>query len=203
MTFPFRHLRGSGYNHSMTETTYTHPNATFYRFTQWILLAILFVLLLTVPLQIGIALAYPQAFLFFVSALITLVLSTPIILYLTVTPTVSIHSSGITIHPFIGRAIQLDWEQIREVKEYSLLPKESHEVNRRLLVGKKRYQSAEGKMLLIDDLPMIYRVAGFFAGEQGGKIIALSNRTHDNYEHLIKQVMKHTRKTKEESQVEQ
>jgi hypothetical protein len=41
---------------------------------------------------------------------------------------------------------------------------------------------------------MIYRVGGFFAGEQGRKIIALTNRTHTDYDRLSKQVTKYTSK---------
>lgn len=154
-------------------------------------------LLLAVPFQIIIALSNPKAVLMYFSALVTLALIAPLILYLTATPTVSIQNEGLTIHPFIGKAIEVDWEQVQSVKDYTLLPTRNHEVNRRILVGKKRYVEPAGKMLIIDGLPAHYLVAGFFAGERGRKIIAVTNRHHNDYDQLVKQIMKFTRKGKD------
>lgn len=184
------------YNALMTNTHYTHPNPKIYRLTQWIIFLALIVILLTIPLQLLIATLYPQAMLFYVSAVMTLLLTAPLLLHLTVTPTVSVTEQGLTIYPFLGKSHRFDWGDIQAVKSYPLLPRQNHEVNKRLLIGRKRYQQAEGKMLLIPDLPIVYRVGGFFAGEHGRKIIALTNRTHTDYEQLIKQIMKHADKAK-------
>lgn len=178
----------------MTTTHYTHPNQKFHRLTQWLVFILMWIILLTVPLQVVIAVIYPQAILFYLSAIITFTLVMPLILFLTTTPTVSIDEQGIVIHPFIGKAHRLDWEHIEEVKPYPLLPRQGHEVNKRLLVGRKQYKPAEGVMLITSNLPMMYYVGGFFAGEYGHKIIALTNRTHIDYDFLNKQVMKYTTK---------
>lgn len=178
----------------MNQAYYTHPNSNLFRLTQWIVFITLCIVILTVPLQLLIAVTYPQAVLFYLSALITVALAAPLILHLTVTPTVSLHEGGMTVHPFIGKAQHIDWEDIHAVKEYPLLPRQSHEVNKRLVVGRKRYKQAEGIMLIVPRLPMVYRVGGLFVGERGRKIIALTNRTHTDYDHLVKQVMKHTSK---------
>ena len=180
----------------MNQKQYTHPNPRFYRFTQWLIFVALCVVILTVPLQLLIAVMNPKAVLFYFSALITLALTAPLILYLTATPTVSIYETGLTVYPFVGKSHAIDWEDIHAVKEYPLLPRQNHEVNKRLLVGRKRYKQAEGIMLIVPRLPMVYRVGGLFVGEHGGKIIALTNRTHTDYDHLVKQVMKHTGKPK-------
>lgn len=181
----------------MTQTHYTHPNPTAYKLTQWLILIAIIIILLTVPLQIMIAVIYPQAVLFYLMALITLTLTAPLILYVTATPTVSLDDTGLTVHPLIGKSRHLDWDDIQAVKEYPLLPRQNHEVNKRLVVGRKRYQQAEGIMLITAELPLIYRVGGFFAGERGRKIIALTNRTHTDYDQLVKQVMKHTGKAQQ------
>lgn len=180
----------------MTTTHYTHPNPKFHRLTQWLIFILMGVIVLIVPLQVAIAVIYPQAILFYLSAIITFMLIMPLILYLTTTPTVSIDEQGIIIHPFIGKAHRLGWEHIEEVKAYPLLPRQNHEVNKRLLVGRKRYKQAEGIMLISPRLPLIYVVGGFFAGEYGRKIIAVTNRTHIDYDSLSKQVIKYTKKVK-------
>ncbi len=177
----------------MTQTqTYTHPNSTTYRITQILVLIGLIVLLLTIPLQIMIAVLFPQAMLFYMSAIITLLFVAPLLLYLVTTPTVSLSAEGMTIHPFIGKPHHLTWDEIDRVAYYPLLPRQNHEVNKRLVVGRKRYKPAEGIMLISSKLPQVYRIGGFFAGERGRKIIALTNRTHTNYDYLHKQVIKQT-----------
>ena len=183
----------------MTQTKYTHPNPTAYKLTQWLILLATVVILLSVPLQILIAVIYPQAVLFYLMAVITLMLTAPLLLYLTVTPTVSLDDAGLTVHPFIGKSHYIDWDAIQAVQDYPLLPRQSHEVNKRLVVGRKRYKQAEGIMLITSQLPMVYRVGGLFAGERGRKIIALTNRTHDDYDHLVRQVKKHTGKAANKS----
>ena len=175
--------------------TYTHPSPTAYRFTQWLLLILLCVILLAVPLQIVIALLYPQAVLFYVSAGITLLLTAPLLLYLFTTPTVSLDKDGITIHPLIGKPHPLTWDDIDRVDYYPLLPRQNHEVNKRLMVGRKRYKPAEGIMLLSSKLPTVYRVGGIFVGERGRKLIAVTNRTHVNYDQLHKHILKQTQTT--------
>lgn len=180
----------------MTETQqFTHPNPTAFRITQSIVLIGVIVILLTIPLQIGIAVLYPQAMLFYLSAVITLLLVAPMLLYLVTTPTVSLTDAGMMIHPFIGKAHHLAWDDIDRVAYYPLLPRQNHEVNKRLVVGRKRYKPAEGIMLISSQLPQVYRVGGVFAGERGRKLIALTNRTHNNYDYLHKQVTKHTHTT--------
>jgi len=184
------------YNAHMTIIHYVHPNQKIYRFTQWLAFILIWIILLTVPLQVLIAIIYPQAILFYLSAIITLTLTAPLILFLATTPSVSLDEQGITVHPFIGKAHTLDWEQIEEIKEYPLLPRRGQEVNKRLIVGRKHYKQAEGIMLVTHKLPMIYLVGGFFTGEQGRKIIALTNRTHTDYDSLSKQVIKYAGKAK-------
>jgi hypothetical protein len=178
----------------MKPTTYTHPNPKIHRLTLWFVFILLWIVLLTVPLQIAIAVIYPPAMLFYLSAIVTLTLVAPLILYLMTTPTVSVDEQGITVYPFIGKPRHVDWEHITDIKEYPLLPRRGQEVNKRILVGREQYQRAEGIMLISPQFPMLNSVGGFFTGEYGRKIIALTNRTHIDYDRLSKQVMKYSGK---------
>ena len=81
---------------------------------------------------------------------------------------------------------------MRAIKDYPLLPPKDVEAARRALVGRQRYRAAEGKMLIIPSLPLPYRFTGLFAGEGFIGVIALTNRTHTDYDTLIKQVKKYT-----------
>ena len=180
----------------MKTTHYNHPKQTIHRLAQWLVFILIWITLLTVPLQVTIAIIYPPAILFYLSAIVTLLLIAPLLLFLTSTPTVSVDEQGITVHPFIGRAHRIDWEHIREVKEYPLLPRQGQEVNKRLLMGRKQYKEAAGIMLISPQLPLLYYVGGFFVGEYGRKMIALTNRTHIEYDTLNKQVRKYTKKAK-------
>jgi len=178
----------------MKTTNYHHPKQNVHRLSQWLIFILIWVVLLAVPLQVVIAIIYPPAVLFYLSALITLTLIAPLILFLTATPTVSVDEQGITVHPFIGKAHQIDWEHITDIKEYPLLPRRGQEVNKRLIVGRKQYKQAEGIMLITPKLPLLYMVSGFFVGEYGRKIIAVTNRTHVDYDHLSKHVKKYVGK---------
>ena len=72
-----------------------------------------------------------------------------------------------------------------------LLPPKEVEAERRLAVGRRKYRPAEGKMLINPALPLPYRFTGIFAGAGFTGVVALTNRTHTDYDALIKQVEKH------------
>ncbi len=123
--------------------------------------------------------------------MITLLLIAPVLMLTSATPAVSIAADGIMIQPRVWRERFVAWADVRAVKDYPLLPPRDAEVTRRAMVGKKRYRAAEGKMLIIPSLPLQYRFTGLFAGEGFTGVIALTNRSHTNYDALIKQVEKH------------
>jgi hypothetical protein len=108
------------------------------------------------------------------------------------TPAVTVSADGITIQPRVWRERFVRWDEVRAVKPYPLLPPKDVEAERRAFVGKKRYRPAEGIMLVIPSLPLTYRFTGLFAGEGFTGVIALTNRTHRDYEALVRQVEKST-----------
>lgn len=75
------------------------------------------------------------------------------------------------------------------VKDYTLLPAPDQEFERRALQGRKKYRPAQGKMLIVRGLPPQYRIAGFFAGENAQPLIALTSRTHTDYDRLIQRML--------------
>ncbi len=166
-----------------------HPHPLADSIAQYVGIALAVVMVAAGIGQIGLA-AFGLP-LFLLSGVITLLLIAPVLLLTSATPAVSIAADGITIQPRIWRERFVAWADVRAVKDYPLLPPKDAEVTRRAMVGKKRYRAAEGKMLIIPSLPLQYRFTGLFAGEGFTGVIALTNRSHTNYDALIKQVEKH------------
>lgn len=151
--------------------------------------ALLALLILAALAQIVLGIGRGPGFLAF-SGMLTLAF-VPFILLLLATPPVTVSREGITIgHPWKAEQL-IPWEMVRALKDYPLLPAQEMEAGRRALVGRRKYRPAEGKMLVIPALPLPYRFAGLFAGEGFTGVIALTNRTHTDYERLVEQVARH------------
>jgi hypothetical protein len=147
-------------------------------------------LLISIPLQLFLVVSV-GAVLFLFSAVCVLFLMLPLVMLLSVSPPIRLEQGGLRLYPLFGKAQFVKWEQIQTVREYPLLPKADQEIEWRLLQGRKKYRAAAGKMLIVTGLPWRYRVAGFFAGAQSQPIIALTNRTHTDYEQLLRTIEKH------------
>ncbi len=170
-------------------STHVHPHPLTDRVAQYGGIALIVVMIAAALGQIALALAGLP--LFFLSALITLGLTAPVMMLTSATPAVTVSADGITIQPRVWRERFVRWNEIRAIKDYPLLPTRDVESGRRMMVGKQRYRPAEGKMLVIPSLPLPYRFTGLFAGEGFVGVIALTNRTHTEYEALIRQVEKY------------
>jgi len=174
------------YNPCM-ESAHIHPKPLLDKFTQYGALAFCAVLLLAAFGQVlALAIGAPGAFV--LTALLTLGFVPFILLLTTATPAVTVTTAGLTIHPLIWREQFVTWDAVRAVKDYPLLQPEDGEAVRKALSGRKRYTPAQGKMLVIPTLPVQYRIAGWLAGEGFTSIIAVTNRTHTDYETLIQQL---------------
>lgn len=172
----------------------THPKPQLDRITQYSAAALVVVMLLTVPLQIFLAFTIRPGLVFLMTAVLTLLL-TPFVLLLTAsTPGVRVDVDGITIEPTIWKPRFISWQNISAVKNYPLLPQEQAELPRKALTGRSKYQPAEGIMLVISGsiLPPQYRITGVLVGEGFTPIIALTNRTHTDYDRLVQQIRKYT-----------
>jgi hypothetical protein len=171
-------------------STHSHPNPTLDRITQVGGLVLAVVMIVAALGQFVLAFAGLPLFLF--SGIVTLLLIAPVMLLISATPAVTVSNEGITIQPRVWRDCFFRWDQVRAVKPYPLLPPKDAEVNRRTLEGKRRYRAAEGVMLIIPALPLQYRFTGLFAGEGFTGVVAVTNRTHTDYDSLLRQITTHT-----------
>jgi hypothetical protein len=175
------------------ETTHTHPNPTLNRLTQYAALTLTALLAFG---EVGLILLSLRAGGGFILMGITLVLFAPFLLMQTVnTPAVTVSGDGITLQPLLWKPIFVAWEAIRKVKPYPLLPPPEAETLRKVMVGRLKYRPAEGVLLVIPSLPLLYRLHGFFCGEGFTGAIALTNRTHTDYTRLVEQVENHSKRT--------
>ena len=175
----------------MKPQTFNHPKPALSRIIQYGALAAAIVLLVTALLQIVIALTdAPDGFILI--AFVTALLALPLLMLTVVAPAVTVKDEGISIHPSIWKEHHIAWSEIQSVKIYPLLPAEDAEVTRKITVGRLKYRTAQGIMLVIPALPVQYRIAGFLAGERAKPIIALTNRAHADYETLVKLILIHT-----------
>lgn len=166
---------------------YDHPNPRLYRLQSLILLGLLVVMPISAALLLTLALAL-GAPLLALAALCVVLLIAPVVLGLLATPPLSLDEQGVTIYaPLVGERF-LAWEQIEALKPYPLLPSRDEEVERRLAQGRKRYQAAEGLMLVSAALPWPYRVVGYFVGEWPRGAVACTNRAHADYAALAKRL---------------
>lgn len=152
--------------------------------------ALMLALVLSVPPQLALAFV-TGGLLFMLTAPLALLLLLPLAMLTSATPPLSIDEAGLTIKPLLWRERFIAWDEIRAAKPYPLLPPQEGESVRRTMVGRKKYQTAEGIMLIVPGLPIQYRAAGFFAGEGLMPIIAITNRTHTGYDWLAKQINAH------------
>ncbi|MCB9457583.1 MAG: hypothetical protein H6671_16475 [Anaerolineaceae bacterium] len=171
-------------------STHTHPHPTLNRITQYGAAALLAVLLLAALAQIVLALLGGPGFLV-ASGLLTLALTPFIGLLLVATPPVTVNQQGLTIHPLLGREHTIPWDAVRAFSDYPLLPVPDAEIGRKAMTGRRKYRPAEGKMLVIPGLPARYRLTGLFVGEGFTGVIALTNRTHTQYDVLIQAVTRY------------
>lgn len=169
------------------ESAHVHPKPLLDRLTQYGALALCAVLLLAALGQVlALVVGAPGAFV--LTALLTLGFVPFILLLTTATPAVTVTHAGLTIRPLIWREQFVTWDAVRAVKDYPLLQPEDGEAVRKALSGRKRYTPAQGRMLIIPTLPFQYRIAGWLAGEGFTAIIAVTNRTHTDYETLLQHI---------------
>jgi hypothetical protein len=172
-------------------TPYRHPRPAVDQVSQGIALAGALILVISAPLlMLLVALGAPGGFVLI--GVITLLLALPLVMQTVLAPAVTVEDDALVINPRFWSARRIRWEAIRAIKPFPLLPAEDAEVTRRIAVGRRHYQPAAGVMLVIPSLPPVYRIAGFFAGENAQPIIALTSRAHADYESLLQAVLDRT-----------
>ena len=168
------------------DSTHTHPKPWLDGLTQYGAAALLVLILVGVALQLVLALA--GASVFVLTALFTLALAPFILMLTTATPPVKVSPEELIVQPRLWKVQVIPWSAVTAVKPYPLLPVPDAEVSRKFLTGRERYRPAEGIMLVIPDLPFQYRVTGLLAGEGFVPVIAVTTRTHTDYDALVKKI---------------
>lgn len=176
------------HNRHMTKI-YTYPpkSPQSYRLRMFALSALLFVMLLAVPLQVLLA-VLTGGLLFVLTAFMLLLLCVPVSVGIFATPPLEVSDEGVRVRPFLGRARLIAWSQVDALKPYPLLPRPDQETERRALVGRARYQPAEGYMLVLREADWQYRLTGYLCGEGLRGVVAFTNRSHADYDALLKRI---------------
>lgn len=168
---------------------YTHPNPRLERTRHLLAVGLLGLIVFGIVGQFILAVLLHSG-LFAVTGVVLILLIPLVLMLLSATPPLMLNAQGITIQPIIWKQRFIRWEDVVAYREYPLLPPAAQERERRLLVGKQKYKPAQGKMLVVRGLPFQYRAAGYFAGAHSQPIIAVTNRSHRDYEALVKHLDK-------------
>ncbi len=170
----------------------THPRPQQNRLIHYGAIIVSLIMLIAAILQLLLAVIVTPGMIFFLTAIITLLLIPFVLMITTATHDLTLADDGLTIEPVIWKSRFVPWSQVAAVKPYTLLPQRDAETTRRALVGRNKYQAAEGIMLVIPGLPLPYRIIGFLAGEGGKPVIAVTNRTHTEYEAVVEHIKNYT-----------
>jgi hypothetical protein len=156
-----------------------HPNPTLDRLAQSLCLLILVALAVA---EVGLIVFFASGHGAFLLMGMTLVLFAPyLLMQTTISPTVVVDDDGLTLRTLFWGEVRLAWDDARAFKTYPLLPPPDNEALRRVMVGRIKYQAAQGVMLVVPRLPWLYRFNGIFVGEGFIGVIAITNRTHTDY----------------------
>jgi hypothetical protein len=166
--------------------TFGHPHPAAQRWQQRAAFALTVVLLLAALACAGLALAFGLP-LMILAAVFLVGLGMAALLPTVSAPAVTIADEALTVQPLLWRETRARWADVR-LREYTMLPPAGAEVGRKALVGRGRYRPAEGVLLIVPGLPAVFRVHGFFAGVGFMPAIALTNRTHAQYDRLLREV---------------
>ena len=117
-----------------------------------------------------------------------LLLTLPVIMLTAASPAIEITDEVLILLPSVWRRRAVLWADIRAIKDHPLLPVQDGETLRRAMVGRRKYQMARGVLIVIPSLPLQYRVLGLFAGEGFTGAIAVTSRTHVDYDAAISEI---------------
>lgn len=169
-------------------SVHDHPRPLLNRVTQYGAALLLIALVFGAVGLLAVALADQRFVMLAFGSVILLLLIPPVLMLTTISPPLTVAADGLTIRPTIWKPRHVAWADIHEMKDYPLLPPPDSEIGRKLVGGRKRYRPAAGKMLVIPSLPALYRVNGLFCGEGLTPVIAFTNRSHADYDRLLKKV---------------
>lgn len=164
---------------------YTHPRPLLDLITQGTAIVFLATAIALLVVQLVLIVQGVSPLLVFAVSTTLLLLTAPALWLLFATPPVSLEEDGITLRPRFWSPVYVRWVEVRAVKPYPLLPEKDAEKVRAAMVGRAKFRAAEGVMLVIPALPVYYRFQGFFVHEGFTGVVAVTNRTHEDYATLV------------------
>jgi hypothetical protein len=167
---------------------HNHPNPLLNKLTQYGAIVLLVVMLTGAVALVVLGITDPRLLLLAPAGLIVLALAPAVLMVTTISPPLTVSPDGLTVRPTIWRSVDVPWSAVREFSEYPLLPPSDSEIGRKMISGRKKYRPAEGKLLVIPSLPAIYKINGLFCGRGLTPVIGFTNRSHADYDKLLKKV---------------
>ncbi len=165
--------------------TYAHPRPLLDLITQGTAALFLATAIALVVIQLVLIVQGVSPLLVFAVSTTLLLLTAPALWLLFATPAITLDDDALTLRPRFWTAIRVPWADVRAVKPYPLLPEKDAEKVRQAFVGRANFRAAEGIMLVIPSLPLQYRFQGFFVGEGFVGVVAVTSRTHGEYDALV------------------
>lgn len=112
----------------------------------------------------------------------------PVLMLAFASPAVEVTAEALVVHSRVSGRRSVPWAAIAAIKDDPLLPSENGEAVRRVMVGRRKYQPPRGRLLVIPSLPLPYRFLGLFAGEGLTGALAITSRTHRDYDRAISEI---------------
>ena len=131
-------------------------------------------------------LGYPVGLLLIFILLLTL----PLLLGIALNPPLSVTPNGLDVRPMFGPVCVVRWESITALRSHPLLPVDR--AGERLLLGHQRVpEQSDGLLLIVPggDLPCLFRLVGWLSGEGLTPTLGISDITHRDYAALKQAVL--------------
>jgi hypothetical protein len=167
---------------------FAHPNPRAQALQERGAAALAGVMQLAALLALLFAFSDTRLFLLIGVALALLALMLPVLMLTAASPALEVTDDALILHPRVWRSRAVPWSAVRALKPHPLLPLPESESMRRTMVGRANYQPVCGVLIVIPSLPLPYRILGVFAGEGFTGAIALTSRTHADYDAALREI---------------
>ncbi len=125
------------------------------------------------------------------SALLTGILTIPLLLQTVLHPAITLRRDGLEVAPMLWQAQFIPWSAIRGIVPHPLV--HNDEAVGRHLYG-RGYRARQGAVILVDPglrLSPLYRLVGGLAGAGNAPAFAISSTTHEGFELLRAAIEEH------------
>ncbi len=127
------------------------------------------------------------------SALLTSILTLPMLLRTVLHPEISVTDAGVILHPMLWPAQFVAWDSLTQIVAHPLVYNDA--AMGRVLYGKS-YRPREGTVVVISpgvNVWPVYRLVGQLAGAGNVPAFAISSTTHADYGRLLSTLREHVK----------